>query len=92
MNIIKRVGSNIIQGKSVMSISLPIEIFESRSFLERMARSYGHAPIYLEKAAKVHNVVERLKIVTAFFMASFMMGIQQEKPFNPILGETFQGR
>jgi hypothetical protein len=59
-----------------MSISLPIEIFESRSFLERMARSYGHAPIYLEKAVGIHNVIERFKIVTAFYMASFMMGIQ----------------
>jgi hypothetical protein len=55
---IKRVGSNIIQGRSVMSISLPIEIFESRSFLERMARGYGYAPVYLEKATKIKNVLE----------------------------------
>jgi hypothetical protein len=58
-----------------MSISLPIEIFESRSFLERMARCYGHAPLFLEKAVAINNTIERFKIVTAFFMASFMLGI-----------------
>ncbi len=58
-----------------MSISLPVEVFETRSFLERMARGYGHAPIYLEKAVKIHNVLEKFKIVIAFYMATFMMGI-----------------
>lgn len=41
-----------------MSVSLPIVIFESRSFLERMARALGHAPIFLEPAAKSTNVNE----------------------------------
>ncbi|CAD8147858.1 unnamed protein product [Paramecium pentaurelia] len=92
LNMIKRMGSNLIQGKSVMSVSLPIQIFESRSFLERMARAQGHAPIFLELAAKSNDPLQQLKQTIAFHMASFMMGIQQEKPFNPILGETFQGR
>ncbi|CAD8066567.1 unnamed protein product [Paramecium primaurelia] len=48
LNMIKRIGSNIINGKSVMSVSLPIQIFESRSFLERMARAQRHAPLFLE--------------------------------------------
>lgn len=31
--IIRQIGSNIISGKSVMNISLPVDIFEPRSLL-----------------------------------------------------------
>ncbi|CAD8206494.1 unnamed protein product [Paramecium octaurelia] len=92
LDIIKRMGSNLLSGKSLMSVSLPIQVFEARSFLERMARAQGHAPIFLEKAAQTMDVMEQMKLTVAFHMSSFMMGIQQEKPFNPIIGETFEGR
>lgn len=52
---VKRMGTNIINGKSVMSVSLPIQIFESRSFLERMARALGHAPVFLESVALIND-------------------------------------
>ena len=32
--LIKKIGSNIIKGKSVMNISLPINIFEGRTLLQ----------------------------------------------------------
>ncbi|CAD8071612.1 unnamed protein product [Paramecium primaurelia] len=92
LDIIKRMGSNLLSGKSLMSVSLPIQVFEARSFLERMARGQGHAPVFLEKAAQTTDVFEQLKLTISFHMASFMMGVQQEKPFNPIIGETFEGR
>lgn len=38
-DMIKRMGSNLLSGKSIMAVSMPIQIFESRSFLERMARA-----------------------------------------------------
>jgi hypothetical protein len=75
-----------------MNVSLPLEVFEPRSFLERLARSFGHAPIFLEKAGTLNNVVEQMKYTISFFLSSIVLCIQQEKPFNPILGETFQGR
>jgi hypothetical protein len=31
---IKKVGSNLLGGKSIMNVSLPIHIFDSRSLLE----------------------------------------------------------
>ncbi|CAD8095995.1 unnamed protein product [Paramecium sonneborni] len=91
LNMIKRIGSNIINGKSDMSVSLPIQIFENSSFLERMARAMGHALIFLKPIDQSTNVIEQMKLTLRFHMSSSMMGIQQEKPFNPILGETFQG-
>jgi len=48
---LKKIGTNLISGKSVLSISLPVEIFETRSNLERVAYSFTYAPKYLEEAA-----------------------------------------
>jgi len=31
---IKKIGSNILTGKSIMNVSLPINIFDSRTMLE----------------------------------------------------------
>jgi len=33
--LIKKIGSNILSGKSIMNVSLPIFIFDQRSLLER---------------------------------------------------------
>jgi hypothetical protein len=33
--LIKKIGSNILSGKSIMNVSLPIYIFDQRSLLER---------------------------------------------------------
>ena len=85
-------GSNIVQGKSVMSISLPIDIFDSLSQLERMAGGFTYAPIFLQKAALCEDPIERLKLTITFFNTVFHMSAHVEKPFNPILGETFQAR
>ena len=92
LSLLKQAGSNLIHGRSIMNVSLPLEVFEPRSFLERIARSFGHAPIFLEKAGSITNVLEQMKLVISFFLSSIVLCIQQEKPFNPILGETFQGR
>lgn len=92
LSLLKQAGSNLIHGRSIMNVSLPLEVFEPRSFLERLARSFGHAPVFLEKAGALANVVEQMKYTVSFFLSSIVLCIQQEKPFNPILGETFQGR
>lgn len=58
MNLIKRIGSNILSGKSIMNISMPVTLFEGRSFLQRMARGFGHAPLFLDLAASNPDPVE----------------------------------
>ena len=55
---LKKIGSNLLTGKSILSISLPVDIFETRSNLERVANSMVYAPFYLEKAAKLNNPEE----------------------------------
>jgi len=67
LSLLKQAGSNLIHGRSIMNVSLPLEVFEPRSFLERLARSFGHAPIFLEKAGTLNNVVEQMKYTISFF-------------------------
>jgi hypothetical protein len=55
---LKKIGSNLISGKSIMSISLPVEIFETRSNLERTAYMFTYAPKYLEEGCKIDNPIE----------------------------------
>ena len=44
-------GSNLMSGKSIMSVSLPVYVFEKRSNLERFAASFAYAPHFFESAA-----------------------------------------
>eukprot|EP00475_Leptophrys_vorax_P028174 TRINITY_DN4065_c0_g1_i1.p1 TRINITY_DN4065_c0_g1~~TRINITY_DN4065_c0_g1_i1.p1 ORF type:complete len:943 (-),score=238.86 TRINITY_DN4065_c0_g1_i1:62-2890(-) len=89
-DLIKSMGSNIMQGKSLISISMPVKIFESRSFLQRMPDMWTFGPVYLKKAAECTDPIERLKYVMVFIISGLHRGLAQKKPFNPILGETFQ--
>lgn len=79
LNVIKRIGSNILHGRSIMNISMPVEIFEGRSFLQRIARGFGYAPQLLRRAASSHDVLEQLKLcmtlIVSKFCMSFMLGI-----------------
>lgn len=45
-------GKNILTGKSILSISLPVNIFSRSSNLEHLALGFSYAPMFLEKAAK----------------------------------------
>lgn len=86
----KKIGVNLLTGKSIMNISLPIKIFEPRSMLEKVACDFRFAPYYFAKALQVQDPVERMKIIATYYIASLQIEPQMKKPFNPILGETFQ--
>mmetsp|Transcript_29650 Transcript_29650/g.41327 ORF Transcript_29650/g.41327 Transcript_29650/m.41327 type:complete len:378 (-) Transcript_29650:171-1304(-) len=89
-HLIKSMGKNIMEGKSIINISLPATIFEPRSFLQRMTDHWAFAPLYINKAAMAKDPVERFKWIITFVISGLHNGCRQMKPFNPILGETFQ--
>lgn len=89
-DILKSMGSNLMQGKSLTSISMPVKVFEPRSFLQRMPDLWVFAPIFLTRAAKCDDPVLRFKNTMVFILSGLHRGMTQQKPFNPILGETFQ--
>lgn len=89
--VIRKIGTNIVSGKSVMNMSLPVEIFDKRGLLERSASSFGYAPVFLEQASQTADEMEQMKLVVTFMLSINSLELKLEKPFNPILGETFQG-
>lgn len=90
--LVKTFGKNLVAAKELTNISMPVRLFESRSYLQRLTDGWWSAPIYLNKAAQTSDPVERLKLVITFVVSGFFNTVENQKgkPFNPILGETFQ--
>uniref|UniRef100_A0AAV1UEP5 PH domain-containing protein n=1 Tax=Peronospora matthiolae TaxID=2874970 RepID=A0AAV1UEP5_9STRA len=89
-DVIKSAGAKILEGKSAVSLSLPVRIFEPRTNLERVCDLMLYAPTFLNVAYAQNDALERFKYVMTFAVAGLHHSIGQLKPFNPILGETFQ--
>ena len=84
-------GTNMLKGCSIMNVSLPVAIFQPRSVLQVLADDYTLSPYYLGKAAITRDPLQRIKYLVGFMVSYLHRTIKQEKPFNPVLGETFQG-
>ena len=73
-------------------VSLPVRIFEPKSTLQRITESWAFAPKFLVSANENNNFpLERMKHVMCFAIGGLCLSTRQLKPFNPMLGETFQG-
>ncbi|KAK4144288.1 putative oxysterol binding protein [Dichotomopilus funicola] len=80
-------------GKDLSTISMPVSANEPVSLLQRMAEQLEYAPL-LDAAARQDQASHRLLYVAAFAISQFSNGRAKErairKPFNPLLGETFE--
>ena len=73
-------------------ISLPVRIFEPKCLLQRVGDYWSFANKFLVQASDPNiSNIERFKLVVAFGLSSQYISCNQLKPFNPLLGETFQG-
>ena len=91
--LIKTFLKQIASGVPFFAISLPIQLFEKKSFNQKIAYFNSLAPVFFNKAAALTDKKEQFKLVITNMIATsslFMTGTGK-KPFNPILGETFQG-
>ena len=89
-SMIKRIGKNILSGKSIMNLSIPVHVFGKRTLLQQLGYTYGYCPIFLEKAAKCSGL-DRFKYIVTLAVSLLHLPTCQAQSFNPILGETFQG-
>ena len=80
-----------MEGQGVVAISLPVRIFEKRSAIERICDLWATGPIYLQRAARAGSPYEKMKQVIIFVVSGAYGCVDMRKPFNPILGETFEG-
>ena len=81
--LISKISSSIIKGQSII-------IFNQRTMLQVFAYELKLSPYFLDRAFHTSNSIEKLKWVTTFLLAQIYVTPIQTKPFNPILGETFQ--
>jgi len=80
-------------GKDLSTISMPVSANEPLSLLQRVSEQLEYAQL-LAQAARQATEKDRLLYVTAFAISQFSNGRAKErairKPFNPLLGETFE--
>ena len=91
VEVLKQLTVNLLKGLTISHISLPIKIFEPRSSIQRLSDFWSFASVHLSEASKTEDKLERLKLVIAFVLSGIYLCTSQNKPFNPILGETYQG-
>ena len=90
--LVAKMGKNILTGKSILNVSFPVFIFDKRTLHQAFCHEHRLAPYYLTRAAYSPDVLERLKWVTVHLISFLHLTTTQVKPFNPIIGETFQCR
>jgi len=61
--ILTKIAKNIFSGQSIMSISLPVDIFAAESNIQRFLYSMLYAPILLEKLEKESLLVKFARTV-----------------------------
>lgn len=77
-------------GKDLNKIPMPINFNEPLSMLQRLAEWFEYSYL-LDDAAKCDSVSEQLLHLAAFFVSNYSSTSQRTgKPFNPLLGETYE--
>ncbi|EJD53857.1 hypothetical protein AURDEDRAFT_157107 [Auricularia subglabra TFB-10046 SS5] len=77
-------------GKDLTKISFPVYFNEPTSMLQRMAEDMEFSEC-LDSAAVEPDQFKRIAFVAAFAMSNYSSTIGRiAKPFNPMLGETFE--
>uniref|UniRef100_A0A8C7Z3K0 Oxysterol-binding protein n=1 Tax=Oryzias sinensis TaxID=183150 RepID=A0A8C7Z3K0_9TELE len=77
-------------GKELSKIPMPVNFNEPLSMLQRLSEDLEYYEL-LDKAAKCHNSLEQMCYVAAFTVSSYSTTVHRTgKPFNPLLGETFE--
>ena len=73
------------------TISLQIKMFEPKCLMERFTNIFSLINYFLIPASNPKiSPLERFKLITSFGISGLYIPVQQLKPFNPTLGETFQ--
>ncbi|XP_077427518.1 oxysterol-binding protein 1-like isoform X2 [Vanacampus margaritifer] len=77
-------------GKELSKIPMPVNFNEPLSMLQRLSEDLEYYEL-LDKAAKCPSSLEQMCYVAAFTVSSYSTTVHRTgKPFNPLLGETFE--
>ncbi|KAG5852599.1 hypothetical protein ANANG_G00064250 [Anguilla anguilla] len=78
-------------GKDLSKVSMPVELNEPLNTLQHMCEELEYTEI-LDKAADTIDPYERMVLVAAFVVSGYSSTYYRagSKPFNPLLGETYE--
>ncbi|CAH2051878.1 unnamed protein product, partial [Iphiclides podalirius] len=77
-------------GKELSKIPIPVNFSEPLSMLQRLTEDYEYSSI-LDQAATFTDPAQQLAYVAAFTVSSYATtACRTNKPFNPLLGETYE--
>ena len=76
--------------QDLSKIPMPVNFNEPLSMLQRITEDFEYYKI-LDKAAAAETTEEQVALVAAFSVSSYASTlIRTTKPFNPLLGETYE--
>lgn len=77
-------------GKELTKIPMPVNFNEPLSTLQRLVEDYEYSSL-LDKAAKCDSPQQQLVYIACFAISSYSTTSNRTgKPFNPLLGETYE--
>ncbi|XP_022913092.1 oxysterol-binding protein-related protein 6-like [Onthophagus taurus] len=78
-------------GKDLSQISMPVALNEPLNMLQRLCEDLEYSEL-LDKAAEIDDPYERMVHVAAFAVSAYASSLTRagNKPFNPLLGETYE--
>ncbi|XP_024418734.2 oxysterol-binding protein-related protein 3 isoform X4 [Desmodus rotundus] len=78
-------------GKDLSKVAMPVELNEPLNTLQRLCEELEYSEL-LDKAAQIPDPLERMVYVAAFAVSAYASSYFRagSKPFNPVLGETFE--
>ena len=77
-------------GKNLTQIPFPVNYSEPTSMLQRIVEDFEYSDI-LYRAAQCEDALEQLAYVAAFTVSAYSTtAVRTGKPFNPLLGETYE--
>ncbi|XP_061702723.1 oxysterol-binding protein-related protein 2-like [Syngnathoides biaculeatus] len=77
-------------GMELSKIAMPVVFNEPLSFLQRLSEYMEHSHL-IHRACGLPDSVDRMQVVAAFAVSAIASQSERTgKPFNPLLGETFE--
>ena len=76
-------------GKDLSKISMPVTLNEPLSTLQWLCEELEYSDL-VDKAVSSFTPLERMSWVTAFAISAYGSTRARHKPFNPLLGETYE--
>ena len=89
-HIISKINNSYIKGQNILNFTFPVSVCDKRTLLQVFAYEFRESPYILNKIFYSPDPIEKLKTMTSFLISQLYLSVLRIKPFDPLLGETYQ--